>query len=423
MKKIKEWKISEKVSEGKGKLTQKVSEIKEKSMAKMESDEMLDLSAKLRMHRMEMRIRYLVITGIVGVLLAAVMIYGQVHVYHRYSIKSSVERSDDAVTQYVRVKKNRTLKCNPNGVTCVNDKNEVQWNTTFNMQSLMVDVCGSTVVVGDQRGSLIYVFDEDGLLGSYEVEYTLMKVRVAKQGVVAAVLEDGETTWINVYDVNGNILVKNKTSMAESGYPLDVALSTDGLKMAVSYLATDRNDIKTKIAFYNFSAVGQGQTNNLVNLVEYEGQVVPEVRFMDNGYAVAFADDGLTFFSGRQVPEERTRIQVQQEIISLFCDEEYVGIVTPSDEEEQLHKYKMQIYHSNGSKSMTKYFDEEYTDIKINDGEIIMFDSNDLTIYTVGGKKKFSGTYEKAIQDVIKGGGSRKYSVVTSDSTDQIKIK
>jgi len=25
----------------------------------------------------------------------------------------------------------------------------------------------------------------------------------------------------------------------------------------------------------------------------------------------------------------------------------------------------------------------------------IMFDNNDLTIYTVGGKKKFSGTYEK----------------------------
>lgn len=423
MKKMKEWKISNLFSGGKKKVQEKIDGLREKSRQDLESDEMLDLSTKLRMHKMAIRMKYIVIVCTAIVLLAAVMIYTQVRVFHNYTILSSVERSDDAVTQYVRVKNNRTLKCNPNGVTCVNDNNEVQWNTTFNMQSLMLDACESTVAVGDQRGSLIYVFNENGLLGSYEVEYTLMKVRVAKQGVVAAVLEDGETTWVNVYDVNGNIIVKNKTSMAESGYPLDVALSSDGLKMAVSYLAADSNNIKTKIAFYNFSSVGQGQSDNLVNMVEYDGHVAPEVRFLDNGYAVAFTDNGLTFFSGRQVPEEKNRIELDQEIISAFCDDEYVGIVTASDEEDGKHKYKMQVYRGNGSKSMTKYFDEEYTSIKISDGEIILYNNNDIAIYTVGGKKKFSGTYEKRVQDVIKGSGSRKYAIVTSDSTDQIKVK
>lgn len=422
MKKFKE-RILDFFSGVKDRIYEKIDGIKDKSRQKMESDEMLDLSAKLRMHKMAVRMKYMIIGCAAIVLFAGILIYTQVRVFRSYSIVSSVERSDDAVTQYVRVKKNRTLKCNPNGVTCVNDANEVQWNTTFNMQSLIVDSCGSTVAVGDQRGSLIYIFNEKGLLGSFEVEYTLMKVCVARQGVVAAVLEDGETTWINVYDVNGNIIVKNKTSMGESGYPLDVALSSDGLKMAVSYLTTDRNNIKSRIAFYNFSSVGQGQSDNLVNSVEYEGQVIPEVRFMENGYAVAFGDDGLTFFSGRQVPEQKTRIQIEQEIISVFCDEQYVGVVTASDEEDRKHKYMMQIYHSNGSKSMTKYFDEEYTNIKISDGEIILYNNSDIEIYTVGGKKKFVGTYEKRIQDVIKGNGSRRYSIITSDSTDQIKLK
>lgn len=423
MKKIKEWKLTDKISESKNKLKEKADQIKQRSEERMQSDEMLDLSAKLRMHKMKMRMRYIIGAAVVCVLLGSAMIYKQVHVYHGYRIQSSVERSDDAVTQYVRVKNNRTLKCNPNGVTCVNDKNEVQWNTTFNMQSLIVDACGSTVVVGDKRGSLVYVFDEDGLLGNYEVEYTLMKVRVAKQGVVAAVLEDGETTWVNVYDVQGNILVKNKTSMAESGYPLDIALSSDGMKMAVSYLAADQKDIMTRIAFYNFSSVGRGQTDNLVNQVEYNGQVVPQVCFMDDGCAVAFTDSGITFFSGRQVPEERTKVVVEQEIISAFCDGEHVGIVTASDDTEQKYKYKMQIYRSNGSKTTTKYFDEEYTEIKISDGEIILFNNNNLVIYTVRGKKKFAGTYEKVIQDVIKGSKDKVYSVITRDSTDQIKIK
>lgn len=423
MKKINKWKITKFFGNAKNRVHEIIQGLHERSEKKMQSDEMLDLSAKLRMHRMAVRMKYLITGVIVIVLVAGILLYKQVRVFHNYSVLSSVERSDDAVTQYVRVKKNRTLKCNPNGVTCVNDANEVQWNTTFNMQSLVVDSCESTVAVGDQRGSLIYVFNEDGPMGSFEVEYNLMKLCVSRQGVVAAVLEAGETTWVNVYDKNGNVIVKNKTSMAESGYPLDVAISQDGYKMAVSYLGADQKDIKTRVAFYNFSSVGQGQSDNLVNSVDYEGEVVPEIRFMGNGHAVAFLDDGLAFFSGKQVPEESGRVEEELELISVFADDDYVGIVTASDEEDQKHKYRMAVYRSNGRKMMTKYFDMDYTEIKISGGEVILYNNSDMEIYTVNGKKKFSGSYEKGIQDVIRSGSSGKYTIVTPDSTDLVKIR
>ncbi len=425
--KINEWKITtffgNFFGNAKNRIQEKARSRHEKSTQKMQSDEMLDLSAKLRMHKMAVRMKYLIIGGIAVVLAAGILIYKQVRVFHNYSVVTTVERSDDAVTQYVRVKKNRTLKCNPNGVTCVNDANEVQWNTTFNMQSLIVDSCESTVAVGDQRGSLVYVFNEEGLMGSFEVEHNLMKLCVSRQGVVAAVLEAGETTWVNVYDKNGNVIVKNKTSMAESGYPLDVSISQDGYKMAVAYLGADQKDIRTRVAFYNFSSVGQGQSDNLVNSVEYEGEVVPEIRFMGSGHAVAFLDDGLAFFSGKQVPEESVRVKEELELISVFADDDYVGIITASDEEEQKHKYKMTMYNSSGRKLMTRYFDMEYTDVKISGGEVILYNNSDMEIYTVSGKKKFSGSYEKRIQDVIRAGSSGKYTIVTPDSTDLIKIR
>lgn len=409
-------------SGGKAKIAETINGIKEKSKHNMQNEEMQELSSKLRLHQMAVRLRYIIIGSIVLILVAGYAIFNYVRVFHNYSIVNSVERSDDAVTEYVKIKKGRTLKCNPNGVTCVNDADEVQWNTTFNMQSLIVDACGQTVAVGDQRGSDIYIFNDKGLLGSFEVEYTLMKVRVSEQGVVAAVLEDGETTWVNMYDTQGNVLVKNKTSMGEMGYPLDIAISADGLKLMVSYLCTDKNDVRSRVAFYNFSSVGQGQLDYLVNSVEYEGHVVPEVHFLGNSHAVAFRDDGLTFFSGRQVPEEKNVIQVEQEIISAFGDDEYVGIVTAS-EEDNPYKYKLQMYRSNGSKSMTKYFDMEYTNIKVSDDEIIMYNNNEIEIYTVGGKKKFSAKYEKQVVDVMQADGSRRYTVVTLDSTDWIKVK
>ncbi len=423
--KFTKWKIpgTAFLSAGRAKAGSAIDRIKEKSRRNVQNEEMRDLSAKLRLHQMRVRLKYIIIGSVILLLLAGLTIYNYVRVFHHYSVINSVERSDDAVTEYVRVKKGRTLKCNPNGVTCVNDNDEVQWNTTFNMQSLLVDSCGATVVVGDQRGSDVYVFNDKGLLGNFEVEYTLVKVRVASQGTVAAVLEDGETTWVNMYDTQGNLLVTNKTSMGEMGYPLDVAISSDGQKLMVSYLCTDKNDVKSRVAFYNFSSVGQAQLDYLVNSVEYEGHIVPEVKFLGSKYAVAFRDDGLTFFSGRQVPEEKSTIEIDQEIISAFCDDASVGIVTASDDEKGQYKYKLQLYRSNGSKSMTKYFNMEYSDIKVSDEEIIIYNSSTIEIYTISGKKKFSAQYEKQIVEVVQAAGSRKYRIVTLDSTDWIQLK
>lgn len=408
-----------------GKWKDKIKEIRERrreaSASRMQSDEMMSLSVKLRSYFTKARLRTIILI-VAGVLfVGAAVLYTQLRVFHHYRVLGSVERSDDSATNYVRLGK-RMLKCNPNGVTCVNNSDEVQWNVTFTMQSPIMDTCGQVVAVGDQRGQDVYIFNKDGQIGHFEVEHTLMKVRVASQGVVAAVLEDGELTWVNVYDSQGKMLVGMRTSMKESGYPLDVDLSSDGQKMAVSFLTMDNNDIVSRIAFYSFSSVGQNESGNLVNSVEYPGKVVPQVSFLDGDYAVAVRDDGLTFFGGRRVPEQKAEITLQQDIVSVFQSEDYVGIVTPSDEEEPVHKYKMQVYRANGSKCGTRYFDTDYTDITVNGREILLHGTEEMAIFSVGGKKEAELEYEKQIIDMIKVGGLHRYEVVTPDSTDRIKL-
>ena len=388
-----------------------------------ENEELLDLSEKLDIHRNKVRKRTIVLIGLMAVLALGIAIFYRVRVFHHYKILSQVERADDSATEYIRLSSGRTLKCNPNGVTCVNNSDVVQWNTTFNMQKPIYDVCETTVAVGDLNGSEIYLFDEKGLTGHFDVEHTLAKVKVAKQGVVAAVLEDGDVTWINVYDKNGDIIVKNKTSVGETGYPVDMDISSDGLKMMVSYLGVNNDNIETRVVFYNFSSVGRDQDDNMVNKVTMEGHVVPEVKFTKGNYAVAFREDGITFFYGKRVPQERTSITFEQEIISAFNNENYIGIVMPNDNQEKKAKYKLDIYRTNGTKCATQYFSMDYTGIKFADNQVIMHNGSDIAIYTVGGKKVFQAAYEKSVTDVIKAGGLRKYVVITEDSTDTIRIK
>lgn len=395
---------------------------KKKADQNMQSDEMLDLSSKLRLHKNKVRIRTAVILTIVLVASVGYGVYYHVKVYRHYTLVSGEERSDDNATQYVFLKKGCILKCNPNGVTCVNKSNEVQWNTTFTMQNPILDICGTTVAVADQRGNEVYIFNENGLVGNFKVEYTLTKIRVAKQGVVAAVLEDGDVTWINVYDSQGNIIVKNKTSIGKAGYPLDMDISSDGLKMAVSFAGIQNQMLNFKVDFYNFSSVGKDQENNLVKEVEYENSVIPQVQFLGGDYAVAFRDDGVTVFSGKHVPEEKKNIAVEQEIVSTFYDDDYFGIITESDEEEQTHRYKMELYRKNGTKCFQTYFDMEYSEVKIHGEEVFLYNSSETMIYTTAGKLKYSAAYDKQISEVIPAEGLGKYMIITPDSVDIIKI-
>lgn len=395
---------------------------KKKADQNMQSDEMLDLSSKLRLHKNKVRIRTAVILTIVLVASVGYGVYHHVKVYRHYTLVSGEERSDDNATQYVFLKKGCILKCNPNGVTCVNKSNEVQWNTTFTMQNPILDICGTTVAVADQRGNEVYIFNENGLVGNFKVEYTLTKIRVAKQGVVAAVLEDGDVTWINVYDSQGNIIVKNKTSIGKAGYPLDMDISSDGLKMAVSFAGIQNKMLNFKVDFYNFSSVGKDQENNLVKEVEYENSVIPQVQFLGGDYAVAFRDDGVTVFSGKHVPEEKKNIAVEQEIVSTFYDDDYFGIITESDEEEQTHRYKMELYRKNGTKCFQTYFDMEYSEVKIHGEEVFLYNSSETMIYTTAGKLKYSAAYDKQISEVIPAEGLGKYMIITPDSVDIIKI-
>ena len=211
--------------------------------------------------------------------------------------------------------------------------------------------------------------------------------------------------------------------MTETGYPVDMDISSDGLKMIISYLGINHNNVESRVVFYNFSSVGQDRESNLVNKVCYEGHVVPEVRFMNDNYAVAFRDDGVTIFRGTQVPEERSSITFDREIISVFSDDDYFGIVTESDEEEETHKFKLQLYRANGTRCFTDYLNMEYSDIQISKKEILLYNSNEMRIYTAGGRLKAEAVYEKPIISMSSAGGLRKYTIVTLDSTDTIKVR
>ena len=61
----------------------------------------------------------------------------------------------------------------------------------------------------------------------------IVRAKVARQGVVAILLQDKDSNVLNIYNPYSNaesLLVEIPTNVSEEGYPLDFDISPDGRK-------------------------------------------------------------------------------------------------------------------------------------------------------------------------------------------------
>lgn len=364
------------------------------------------------------RVHLLMVAGLCLALICA-LLFLYLHVGTDYFVLDDEKRTDINGTSY-REFGDKLLKYSSDGVTCISG-DHVLWNSTFSMQRPVLDLCKTATAVADMNGTHVYVFSDSGQIGQFQTSLPIEKIRVAKQGVVAAVLNDGDVTWINIYDSQGKEIAKNRTSLADSGYPLDIDISPDGMKVMVSYLCVTQGIMNTKICFYNFDSVGQSEVNNMVTSQTCENAVAPEVRFLGEETAVAFLSNGFCVFTGKQIPELKKKTEFDEEIMSVFSDENNFGFVFKSDKED--HKYRVQLYDKGGKQIMKTYFDLDYKQVKLADGNLMFFNDKAFEIYNTGGRKKFSGAYDRAILDIIKLKGFRKYMILSRDYVSTIRLK
>ena len=379
-----------------------------------------DYKEKIRKHR-QSKLRFF--CTVVGVILFVVLIcflYHKLRIYNEYTIKNVMERTESSASVTLQIGENM-VSYSKDGASCVDIKVNKVWNQTYEMQKPIVGFTSDSIAIADYNGRSIYVMDSQNILGTISTNMPVKNVAVSESGIVAAVLEDGNTTWIYVYDAKGNVLVYSKTKMSNSGYPIAVALSPDATLMAVSYLYVDSGVMRSGIGFYNFGAVGQNELHNYVSGFNYTDSVVPYVKFLNNEIAVAVADDRIMFYKGDQKPAVLSETLLSEQILSVYTGKEYVGLVY--ENKDGVTKYYMDLYNIEGEKEDTLEFDCEYTDIVITEKTILIYNKNEWNVYTIGGRMKFSGTYENNIRKIIPTNHIENYMIVTDDTLETVILK
>lgn len=313
------------------------------------------------------------------------------------------------------------LTYSKDGISCMDTKGNAVWNQTFEMQNPMVDINQNVVAVGDYNGREIYVMDTQSVLGNITTNRPVRDFCVSAGGVVAAVLDDTNVTLICLYDAKGNELVRFRTTMKESGYPAEVSISPSGELVCVAYLYVDSGQIKSSVAFYNFGAVGQNNTDNYVSGYDYIETVVPFARFLDNRSLFAVSDDRIMFFGGAQKPVSIAEKLLDEEVRGIYYGNEYVGLVFNSKESGS--RYRLDVYHKSGDSVCSITYDIECRDILFRGDQIIIYNESDCLIYNSRGMQKYAGKFNKTALMLIPQSASYTYMVVTPESIDTIELR
>ena len=375
---------------------------------------------KIKNHKFTIFYRVSLTLILLAALGAVLVIQWRNKVYTEISELSSVEIKITSDAQLVPFAA-RLLTYSKDGISCMDTKGNAVWNQTFEMQNPMVDINQNVVAVGDYNGRQIYVMNTESLLGSITTNRPVRNFCVSAGGVVAAVLDDTDVTLIYLYDSQGNELVHFRTTMKESGYPIDVSISPSGELVCVSYLYVDGGHMKTSVAFYNFGAVGQNSTDNYVSGYDYIDTVVPFTRFLDNKSLFAVSDDRIMFFGGAQKPVSVAEKLLDEEVRGVYYGSEYVGMVFNSRESGS--RYRLDVYHKSGTFERSIDFDIECRDILFHNDQIIIYNESDCCIYNSSGMQKFAGKFNKTALMLIPQNAAYNYMVVTPESVDLIELR
>ena len=399
---------------------EKQNKIKQSRLRLVKSEDEDSFQDKIHRHRLSFFYRILLMVLVCGALVTLVAVQYRNKTYTDYEVLSDPCIDIVAGNTSLRLGSN-VLIYSKDGARCVDTAGNVLWNQTYEMQSPIVATCGSAVAIGDYNGRTIYIQNAEKQLGTVSTNLPIRNLCVAANGVAAAVMEDTTVTWIYVYDASGNELVKFRTSMKDTGYPVSVSLSPNALLCTVSYVYVDAGTLKSSVAFYNFDEYGKNQIDNLVGGYDYTDTLVPYVRFINNSSAFAVGDDSIMFYGGGQKPELLSRYFFETEIRGVYYSENYVGVTFCNTSGEK--RYRLEIYNKSGERVRTQEFDLDYTDILFDRDTYIIYNGEECMVMTMGGVEKYNGTFKKAVSLMVPGSTGYRYTLVTQDSLDTIQMK
>ena len=376
--------------------------------------------------------RIIAILLVVSLVFGVSWFYSRNHRYHSYDVQWQVSASENGYSEY-REFNGVILHYSQDGVSCMNQNGEVMWNQAFNMDVPGVAVAGDYAVIYDIKGTSIYICNTEGCIGSAEVKKNILKADISSSGVVAVILDDKTSNYINYFRKDGSqIDLEIKTLISGDGYPMDLAISPNGEQLITSYIYADSGNMLNQVVFRNFE-VGKNNADRVVGgFRQYEQTLVPEVLFFDDQNSAAITEQSVDFYSTRNAmsPELVKTQEFDERIKTVFYNDEYIGVILEEDEkkaeesqQEETRKveaaadegtaesesmqivenaYTMLVFDKTGSQTFEQTIDFEYDYADFSGDGIVVYNNEECAVYNMTGVCKYQAQLDMNIKGVMR---------------------
>lgn len=353
------------------------------------------------------------------VILIAVLTYALVKnnsVYTSYEVTNTLSRGDNT-SVYYQIMNKGMLRYSKDGVAMTDKNGSVAWNQTYEMTSPILAASDQYVAIGDMGANAIYIFNDYGQIGRITTDMPIQEIKIADQGVTAAILSDANCNYIKLYDKQGKELVSIEATLENTGYPLALGLAPDATKLVVSYLCIDSGSVQTKVIFYDFTDV---DGDHIIDTQTLDG-LYPKVIFLDVSRVAIYGEESFSLFLVNSNVSEVQTVTFEDEIKSVFCGSQKMGFIFKNEDENG--KYRMEIYDLVGNKNVTVYFDFDYHQVFADDDEIILYNEQEVRIYQYGGRLRFECTMDITITGMMASWEDGMYWLIDDQALREIRIE
>lgn len=376
------------------------------------------LQGQMKMRRMRIWKRIFVALLVIILILIGGFAVLRYVTYEHVNVVKTYENESTSNAHYIQYA-DGILEYGKDGVAMLKKNGEEIWNHPNQMNNPFVEICRETVIVADKGGTSILVFQKDGLKGEIHTTTPIEKASVSAQGIVAAILMNEEVPRVMCYDAMGNVLVEHKATFSSTGYPVDVALSQDGNALIVSYIGVKGATTQANVVYYHFGEAGADKDEHRVATMSYSETIVPIAAFLNKSTSLLVTDHSLVLVKDVEQPEVVCEVELDKEVKSIAYNEDMIAVVLKNN---TISGYELRAFKTNGELLFQTEFEGEYSNLKVVDDTVILYDGSKCAIYNRVGVCKYAGNIELQILDIFPVMGIEKYNVISANGFQEIQL-
>ncbi len=290
--------------------------------------------------------------------------------------------------------KDNIIYCNNSGIYAVNQKGELEWNVPMTLNNPFLYTNEKSILVGDRGGREVNIVTNYATIDPIKTDEPIITAKINATGYFAIVTEEkGYKGRLTVYNPKGQEIYRWHSV---GNNIIDVAISNDGKKIAVSVLNTSKGTVSSGLIFFYVSE------EEPYAATQIEDTLITNIKFYKNNSLIAFGDNQVMEFSPQGV--RKWNIDFGDKKMSTYnIDSDSIIAIAFESEKASLlnNKSIVELFNRDGNKIGEYESDGKINRLVVKNRQIAFYQNRKIHIINTKGEEIATLTSKKDIKDII----------------------